>query len=83
MLAAGWPTCLAGAVSALKSLLGSLPLADLLSFSMRSGRWTLGMCIYTSGARKRENWNEWLWLGVRPAPESPKGRGGRGVTMAG
>lgn len=55
------------------------------SLSMRSVGWPLGVCICASGARRRENWNEWLWLGVWPAPESPScgRRQGRTVAMAG
>lgn len=52
---------------------------------MSSVGWTLGICIYAPGARRRENWDEWLWLGVWPAPESPSWgrRQGRVGAMAG
>lgn len=46
----------------------SLSPADLLFLSVGPVGWTLGFCLYTFEARRREGWKQWLWPGVWPVP---------------
>lgn len=49
--------------------------ADLLFLSVGPVDWTLGFCLYTFEARRREGWKQWLWPGVWPAPSWVGGAG--------